>query len=112
MNLMDKINEFLDMNQLNEMATVCRLSDGYQMIIIINSNDHNPPHAHVLDSNRKEIGRFKIGNKPNNINDIIEIQNDIIPIEFKKRILKWANNKTSEGTNNWKFIKDVWKMFH
>ena len=109
---LNRIDEFLDSNKLNEIGTVCRLADGYGMIIVVYSDDHAPAHAHILNKDRKEIGKFEITkNKPNTINDIIEVQCEI-PIEFKKKIFKWSQSKTRFNISTWKNLQIAWDLLH
>ena len=95
--------------KLDEMATVCKRSDGYGIIIQIYSNDHAPAHAHVFDNTRKEIGKFELKESlPQKPQDLTLYQTTSIPTDTVDKIVKWANGKTKLCINNWLFARQTW----
>ena len=100
-----------DASLLQEMATLCRKEDGYGIVIRIQSNDHDPAHAHLLTTDLKEISRFLItDNKPTKYSDVKEYKGDPeISPEYKKKIIKWIkDNHKRTGVNNWKRLWITW----
>jgi hypothetical protein len=97
---------------LNEMATVCKKNDGYGIVIKVYSGDHEPPHAHLFDTSREELGRFEItDDPPEDIEEIIFIdETENLLSKHKWAIVEWANSKR-KGTNiyNWEYLNVIWE---
>ena len=52
------------MKPMFEFADIMSRDQNYGFLITMFLNDHNPPHAHVLDLKRKEIGQIEITKEP------------------------------------------------
>ena len=117
------------------MATITTLKrNNYGIIIIIKSsttdtnpsntgkNEHRPPHAHLFDEDKNEIGRFLLSNEtdegltsytssiPKSKDDIREIEGDSINGDYKKRVFKYMTEKEPKGrfATNWERTIDTW----
>lgn len=91
------------------MATLANLSSGCGFLIVIYSNDHNPPHLHLY----KKPEDIKIENyytrlllpesSPKTVNDLQVMKDDReLTIQEKKLLLNWflsPNRKRHEITN-------------
>ena len=112
-NINETINhKLVDKKILNEMSTVCKKNDGFGFIAQIYSKDHNPPHIHIAETNKKELGKILITEKtPKNIADIKEYEGSI-DNEIKKKIVKWANSKSKYNILNWDRAKIAWEDNH
>ena len=112
-NIKETINhKLVDKKILNEMSTVCKKNDGFGFIAQIYSKDHNPPHIHITETNKKELGKILITvTTPKNIADIKEYEGSI-DNEIKKKIVKWANSKSKYNILNWDRAKIAWEDNH
>jgi len=123
----DEINQLLTAINSEEIATLCKKEDGWQMIIEVHSMDqgvlydkNNPAHAHVRDINGELLGKFVITKeKPHSIEYVFDFDsNHIIPIEFKKKIVDWAAkpslnyDKEDGSVTNWGAVKAEWANLH
>ena len=98
---------------LLEMADIMSRDQNYGFLITVFSNDHNPPNAHVLDINRKDIGQIGITNETQKmVDDICLYRTASLPSKVKKSIVEWAN-KTDLDFNcpYWVTLKNFWKRF-
>jgi hypothetical protein len=102
---------------INEMAYPCRASDGYGMVIRINSNDHgvldnrnSPAHADILSADMKTVlGHFVITSKaPQKPEDIQWYRTPKIPEGMNQNIFKWSKGKNKVGVNNWQYLVSSW----
>lgn len=103
---------------LQEMSYPCKKSDGYGMILEIRSTDEHgeignkdtPAHAHVYDTNKKEVGEIIITvNRPKTPKEVIAYRS-VLPDGYTKKICKWANDKNKEmDVFNWTYLKSEWK---
>ena len=101
---------------LESMATVCPKSAGYGFILVVFSNDHNPPHFHVLlNSPEKTLCRYVITDKaPQSIKDLVLMKGDsnVLSSALKNNIVEWANTtkkfKLFESTG-WEVAKLFWE---
>lgn len=106
---------------LNEMATVCKKTDGYEMIIEVYSRDHGimgdktrPAHAHVKSISGEYLGQFAITKDPPSSSYYV-IDHDKkkgIPAFYKGKIARWSKARHKSGTTNWKHLKAVWDDLH
>jgi len=106
-----EIFEEKEKNLINEMATVCKKSDSYGMIIRIYSKDYNPSHAHLLTVTGKFITRFLITDeRPKKIENILIYGKDPkISNEIKKDIINWGKNiDRKTKINNWTRLQLIW----
>lgn len=93
---------------LNETATIITDS-GYQLDIY--SNDHNPPHIHVLYDN-KEICKIEVMvSKPETIDDIIPYRS-VITNKVKKDLLRLLNKNNEDSLPIWLVCKTAWRILH
>lgn len=105
---------------LKEMATLATLEDGYGFIIIIHTNDHNPPHMHLYKS-KEDIKtenyytRVLIPDfEPYKIKDIQTYDGDMeLTNSEKKLILKWfiRPNKKNKKLNNFEAATFFWSVY-
>ena len=112
-NINETINhKLVDKKILNEISTVCSQDDGLGFIAQIYSKDHNPPHIHIAETNKKELCKILITEKtPKNNADITEYEGSIDK-EKKKKIVKWANSKSKYNILNWDRAKTAWEDNH
>ena len=98
---------------LNEMADVMSKNQNKGFLITVFSNDHEPPHAHILTLKRKEISQMLITEEsPRTLDDIKAYKYADIPREYKEVILKWANEKRkNKNYTQWEYMVDVWHTF-
>lgn len=92
-------------------TTVCPVRYGYGLEIAVRTGDiHIPAHAHVHNTDLREIGRFLItNNRPSSYQDVITIGKELLPVQVREIISKWANedNKTFK-INNWLRLQYAW----
>jgi hypothetical protein len=103
-----------DMNEehilLVEMATVCSKRMGFGFIGIIYSNDHDPPHMHICDLDKKELGQIYLNpDVPQSSDDIVTYKGNVNGV--KKNIVKWANSKDNMNFNNWLGAIYIWNTY-
>ena len=90
------------------------------MIIEIRSNDHGtldneslPAHAHLMDTNKKELGEFVIMSKrpakPKNI-EWYRMEGKPVPEGLAVKIVAWAKDNKSDPLkkNNWDYLVRSW----
>lgn len=75
---------------MNEMSTVCSRHDGYNVEIVVYSNDHIPAHAHINNLNHEEVCQVLIEDKIYNTFDDIHSYRSDITNELKKIIFDWC----------------------
>jgi hypothetical protein len=103
--------------QLDEMSrlVVSNSSDNLPFRIVVNSPDHQPPHAHVLDkqTGKKELGQFKISpvapKRPVDIEDYKQGVTD----EMRGYIFKWAGSANKSPFlkgSNWQSLNYIWSL--
>ena len=114
------MERFVEKETLQEMAYPCRKGDGYGMIIEVRSNDHgilgnknSPAHAHLWDTNKKELGEFVITSKrPSKPIDVewYRMEGKPIPDGFAIKIAAWAKDNKSDPLkkNNWDYLIRLW----
>jgi len=111
------IKELLTISGVNEplyeMADVMSRDQNYGFLITVFSNVHNPPHAHVLDLNRNEIGQIEITKEPpKTVDEICLYRTKALPLKVKKSIVEWANKIDPDaGWVYWSSLKYIWKKF-
>lgn len=105
---------------LNEFATLSTLKNGYGFIMIIHTNDHNPPHIHLYKKledvmTESYYTRMLIpNNMPISINDISVYKGDVLLTNQEKRILlEWfhASNKKHPNITNYDFADLIWDTY-
>lgn len=98
---------------LNEMADVMSRNQNKGFLITVFSNDHEPPHAHILTLERKEISQMLITEEPpKTVDDIKAYRYDDIDADYKDVILKWAYEKRkNKNYTQWEYMVDVWHTF-
>lgn len=104
----------------NEMATSCHPRDEggkYPMWIRVEytNGEHSPPHAHLYKPEQKPsrnslITKFLISRAaPQNPNDLQVMRGKpLIPSEYAKMIIQWANDANELGINNWLGLQNDW----
>jgi hypothetical protein len=102
--------------QLDEMAiqVISSIGDNLPFRITINSPDHLPPHAHLLDNDtgKKDLGQFLIPTvKPKSPSDIKDYKKGITD-EMRITIFLWmrGKNKVHPKDTNWEFLCAVWRL--
>jgi hypothetical protein len=118
--LKEKTNIALE--HLQEMATVCKKTDGFGIIIEVYSEDHGilgdkrqPAHAHFKTANSEYLGKFAITQTPpRNIKYVFDCdKKKKIPPEYKEIVVKWGNSTNKEEKiKNWSILKLAWKILH
>ena len=101
------------MERTVEFADILSRDQNYGFLITVFSNDHNLPHAHVLDLNRNDIGQIEITNEPpKTIDDIRLYRTELLPIKVKETIAEWANKIDPDFEQPyWVVLKYFWKRF-
>jgi hypothetical protein len=101
---------------LDEMArlSVSTLADNLPFKIVVNSPDHKPPHAHLMDNTtgKKELGQFLIPiSKPRASSDIKDYKQGISD-DARNTILLWMREKSKliSGKTNWESLHILWKL--
>jgi hypothetical protein len=101
--------------QLDEMArlVVSSRKDELPFRIAVQSPEHLPPHAVVLDlaTGNIKLGEFVISkNVPQNPDDIKNFRKGITD-EMRKLIFKWSklNNYEFPEISNWETLNRIWK---
>jgi hypothetical protein len=105
--------------QLNEMARICKKSDGYGIIIELRSRDHgevgnkrSPAHLHLFDTNMNPLGEFELtASAPKKTSDIVWYRTSNPPEGYASSIVKWANG-SRQGVNNWILAVLEWEDIH
>jgi hypothetical protein len=77
-------------------------------------SETNPAHAHLKTASKEYLGKFAITSlPPKHLNEVIDCDKKRkIPSEFKKVIIKWAENNDEDGLPNWIFLKKIWDALH
>jgi hypothetical protein len=119
---MEKLVEnFLNQTHLREIATVCKKTDGFGIIIEVYSEDHgelgnegNPAHAHLKNSSGEYLGKFAITKEPpQDLHYVFDVDKKIdISSNDKKIISEWAKLKNEEDILNWSSLKIAWRVLH
>ena len=100
---------------LREMATLCSKQEGFGIIVIMHSDDHEPRHVHLLSSDKSEYTKIEITDEmPTDYKNLIVLKGcNNVSSDLKKRFLEWAGKTTiGRSINNWEFAKGVWFVFH
>lgn len=105
----------MKMQLLLEMSVVCSKQDGFGFVARINSNDHNSPHVHILDTSGNKICKLQITkNKPKSKDDLVflKVDDEELLSKISKNLLKWINTPTKYGLDRWLFLKETWESYH
>lgn len=106
---------------LNEMAVVCKKSDGFGIIIEIYSEDHgvlgskeNPAHAHVRSASGEYLGKFAITiQPPRSAEYVFDVdKKKRIPTTIKSIIVKWGKTRNKDDIIGWSLLRSVWRALH
>ncbi|MDR0539347.1 MAG: hypothetical protein LBG74_02425 [Spirochaetaceae bacterium] len=109
------------LERLQEMATVCKKTDGYGIIIEVYSEDHgvlgdktNPAHAHLKTSSGEYLGKFAITlQPPRNAEHIFDCdKNQPIPTKYKNIIIEWGKSRNEDDILGWSLLKTAWRILH
>lgn len=101
--------------EIGAMSTICSYAEGYGVTLMVFSNDHNPPHFHVLKqaTGKRTLCRYLITRDcPENVRDLIPLKGDTdLPRRDKEAIVKWAKDVDIEAGSitNWAYAKIAWK---
>lgn len=100
---------------LNEMAKVMDKHSKFSFTVEINSNDHEPPHMHLI--NKKDnnlICKLVITESlPQSPNDFRCVEKDAyLTNTFCKELLEWAKALNEDKIQYWALAKTTWKMLH
>jgi hypothetical protein len=107
--------------RLREMATVCKKSDGFGIVIEIYSEDHGvlgdktqPAHAHLKTASGKYLGKFAITLQPPGSSDyVFDCDKDQrIPTKYKDIIVQWGSSKNEDDIPGWSSLKFAWRALH
>lgn len=100
---------------LLEMSVVCSKQDGFGFIARINSNDHNPPHVHIIDTSGAKICRLLITKKkPSSKAELsfLSVDNQELLNQISRNLIKWIETPTKYGLDRWLFLKETWESYH
>lgn len=100
---------------LSEMATLCSKKEGFGIVVVMHSDDHEPQHVHLSSIDNKEQTKIDIsGDLPEDYKDLIIVKNcKDVSTGLKKSFLNWAKMRTiGQKINNWEFAKGLWFVFH
>jgi len=97
-----------------EMAKLMKKKDGYGIEILINSDDHEPAHAHVIGNDGTRMGKFLITDtRPTSHQDIISVEGFELDQSIKRIIVDWAQSTGGKlNNNNWDRLIEQWDIFH
>jgi len=99
---------------LNEMARASVRGDGLPFDIYIYSNDHMPPHAHIVKRGGNDKLMFLLTDKcPVNLTDIVPYRCQIDRSDLIE-ICRWAS-KDHIGRlkgSNWNYALSLWDATH
>ena len=98
---------------VKEMARASVKGDGLPFDVQLYSNDHDPPHAHIVKKG-KSTGKFLISKKlPKTYNDITP-HNCKISSDDLKELWKWSSKKSKgyPGGTNWDAVSFLWYAIH
>lgn len=103
----------MDMFVINEMSQVGIMG---QYTIIIESNDHNPPHFHVK-LNNKTVTRIQIPEEiPTKVYDLVYVSNNATRLSSRveKDLITWMDspNKHTSKLNNLQSLQILWNQNH
>jgi len=101
--------------QLNEMAfsTVNSQSDNLPFDVVVQSPDHNPPHAHLypkgVRQDNKQLGEFLIPKRPPKYAADIEGYKNGVTDDQKERLAVWMSlrNKRHPKYTNWELLNTL-----
>jgi hypothetical protein len=106
----------LEEQQLNEMSiqSISSIRDNLPFSVAIKSPDHQPPHAHVMDSitGNEELGQFLIPeSKPREPSDIKDYKQGITD-SMRTTILLWMKSRSNllPRETNWEVLRAVWRL--
>jgi hypothetical protein len=117
-NIFEKI---LRKQKLREVATVCKKTDGFGIIIEVFSEDHgvlgnkrNPAYARIKTVSGEYLGKFAITlQPPNSSDDVFDCdKKQLIPLEYKNSIVKWGKTKNEDKIPGWSGLKFSWDILH
>jgi hypothetical protein len=101
---------------LDEMTrlSVSSLSDNLPFQVVVNSPDHQPPHAHLMDNatGKKELGQFLIpASKPRTPSDIKDYKQGISD-DMRNTLFLWirGKSKSQPKLTNWEFLWTAWRF--
>ena len=100
--------------EIGAMSTICPQKSGYGVILMIFSNEHNPPHFHVLKqaTGKRTLCRYVLTRDcPENVQDLIPMKGDTdLQRRDKEAIVKWAGESDSQaGITHWEYSKLAWE---
>jgi hypothetical protein len=102
--------------KLDEMSRlqVSSMSDDLPFRIVVNSPDHQPPHAHIMDNEtgKKELGQFLIpATKPGTSFEVEDYKQGISD-GIRTTISLWMRGKSKliSGKTNWESLCIVWRF--
>ena len=109
----DQLEQFGDVVSLNEVKIIDK-RDGFGIIIVVNSNDHTPPHMHVEDIQSDWRVRVIIPSKePKSVSDIEVFKGETLKGSGKERILRALRAKVNNTEETvWQKVRDVWNSAH
>ena len=97
-----KLSRIVDMSRINRLETKLFPANSYD--IYVNSNDHNPPHLHII-SHQEEFdiradfdGNILSVKHPGRRTNSVADYNDI-----QRKLKKWLNNKPASSKVSAKF---------
>jgi len=104
----------MPIKQLDEMATISGKNTQFWFTVTVHSNDHNPPHIHILTKEGEELVKVEItDDHPNTIEDLNCFDWTIPETNIvKKEILKWSKSKNKKGWNYWDVAQMEWEHLH
>ena len=108
----EPINE---LTPLNEMATLISKRDGFGIKIVLNSEDHEPAHMHVIDvSNDKLIARVLVPDSEPQDEDDIKLYRGKPLSRTQKRVLLRALRSRDKitGCPMWQLMARTWEILH
>lgn len=119
---MSKATEIINiverMQNLNEFATLASRSKGYEFDVYIYSNDHYPPHIHIMQGNEKlgrlVIMKFEDENKftLDDIHFLREANDSKVKVDLsnsmKKKMFNLMKSKNKRGTSMIRLAQDIW----
>jgi hypothetical protein len=116
-----ELEKDLRKSKLKEIATVCKKTDGFGIIIEVFSEDHgilgdknDPAYAHVKTAQGEYLGKFAITlQEPGSSDDVLDCdKKQLIPLEYKNSIFKWGKTKNEDKIPGWSGLKFAWGALH
>ena len=99
---------------LNEMSRsiLSTPQDSLPFKVVIQSPEHDPPHAHLLEKNSKdkERGEFLIPDRPPKFSGDIQNYQKGISDKDREVLFQWMNKKSSifAKNTNWEMLTIFW----